>query len=248
VETLIFISKSAALNIYLRSGIYGILIALLVLILTRSLVIAVTFMFLATSISIVILKRTNSKRYDAMNAAWPEVIDHLITGIQSGLSINESLAGLANRGPQILRPIFRDFALTMSKSGDFTAALNKVKHDCGQPGGDQIFESISISRALGGSELLTILRTVGTFLRQDLALRREIEVKHGWIKNSAHLSAAAPWVLLLLLSTQPATAQAFSTTSGAFVLTFGVAMTAVAYIWMAKLGQLPTVPRVFGER
>jgi tight adherence protein B len=89
---------------------------------------------------------------------------------------------------------------------------------------------------------------VGTFLRQDLALRREIEVKHGWIKNSAHLSAAAPWVLLLLLSTQPATSRAFSTSSGVLVLSFGVAMTAIAYMWMAKLGKLPEVPRVFGER
>ena len=248
METLILNSKLARVNLYLQSGVYGFLIALLVLALTTSLVIAATFMLLISAISIVILKRTNSKRYEAMNASWPEVIDHLITGIQSGLSINESLAGLANRGPEILRPIFRDFALTMSKSGDFAVALKKLKNDCGQPGSDQIFESISISRALGGSELLTILRTVGTFLRQDLALRREIEVKHGWIKNSAHLSAAAPWVLLLLLSTQPATAQAFSTTSGALVLTFGVAMTAIAYIWMAQLGQLPTVPRVFGDR
>jgi len=248
VETLNSLSKLSAVNLYLRSGVYGLLTALLVLVLTTSLVISATFMLLISSISIVTLKRTNSKRYEAMNMAWPEVIDHLITGIQSGLSINESLAGLANRGPEILRPIFRDFSLTMSKSGDFSAALKKLKSDCGQPGSDQIFESISISRALGGSELLSILRTVGTFLRQDLALRREIEVKHGWIKNSAHLSAAAPWVLLLLLSTQPATAQAFSTTSGAMVLAFGVAMTAFAYIWMAKLGQLPTVPRVFGER
>lgn len=241
-------SKLVRVNLYLRSGVYGFLIALLVLALTTSLVIAATFMLLISSISIVIFKRTNSKRYEAMNASWPEVIDHLIMGIQSGLSINESLAGLANRGPEILRPIFRDFALTMSKSGDFAVAVKKLKSDCGQPGSDQIFESISISRALGGTELLTILRTVGTFLRQDLALRREIEVKHGWIKNSAHLSAAAPWVLLLLLSTQPATAQAFSTTSGALVLTIGVAMTAIAYNWMAKLGQLPTAPRVFGDR
>jgi tight adherence protein B len=248
VETLIGHLKLGEINLYLRSLIYGLLLALLVFILTTSPVIAATFWFLSTSISIVILKRTNSKRYEAMNSAWPEVIDHLITGVQSGLSINESLAGLANRGPTILRPIFQEFALTMSKSGDFTTALKKLKSDCGQPGSDQIFESISISRALGGSELLTILRTVGTFLRQDLALRREIDVKHGWIKNSAHLSAAAPWVLLLLLSTQPATAQAFSTTSGVLVLIFGVAMTAVAYTWMAKLGELPAIPRVFGER
>ncbi len=245
---MIRLSKLNSINLYLRSVIYGALLALFVFLITSSLVIAITFMILSAAISVVISKRTDSRRYEAMNSAWPEVIDHLITGIQSGLSINESLAGLANRGPEVLRPIFEDFVRTISKNGDFNTALLQIKSDCGQPGSDQIFEAISISKALGGSELLTILRTVGTFLRQDLALRREIEVKHGWIKNSAHLSAAAPWVLLLLLSTQPATARAFSTTSGAAILLFGVLMTAVAYTWMAKLGELPRVPRVFGAR
>ena len=248
METLIRLSKLNSINLYLRSLIYGALLALFVFFITSSLVIALTFMLLSTVISVVISKRTDSRRYEAMNSAWPEVIDHLITGIQSGLSINESLAGLAKRGPEVLRPLFEDFVTAISKNGDFHTALLQLKIDCGQPGSDQIFESISISKALGGSELLTILRTVGTFLRQDLALRREIEVKHGWIKNSAHLSAAAPWVLLLLLSTQPATARAFSTTSGALILLFGVLMTAIAYAWMAKLGELPRVPRVFGAQ
>jgi tight adherence protein B len=78
-----------------------------------------------------------------------------------------------------------------------------------------------------------------------LALRREIEVKHGWIKNSAHLSAAAPWILLLLLSTQPSTAAAYSTPTGAMILIAGLVMTGVAYIWMNRLGRLPQTPRVF---
>ena len=241
-------AKLKSSNLYLRSFAFGAFSALFVLVITSSVVIALTFMCLGTSVSIVFSKRSNSRRFEAMNSAWPEVIDHLISGIHSGLSINESLAGLASRGPEILRPMFADFASTMSRTGDFKSALIKLKSDCGQPGSDQIFESIYISKALGGSELLTILRTVGTFLRQDLALRSEIEVKHGWIKNSAHLSAAAPWLLLLLLSTQPTTSRAFSTSSGALVLLFGVAMTATAYIWMAKLGKLPEVPRVFGER
>jgi tight adherence protein B len=136
----------------------------------------------------------------------------------------------------------------MKLRGNFSLSLAKLKIDCAQTGSDQIFEAISISKTLGGAELLTILRTVGTFLRQDLALRREIEVKHGWIKNSAHLSAAAPWLLLLLLSTQPATARAFSTSSGVLILSFGVAMTAIAYVWMNRLGRLPELPRVFGEK
>jgi tight adherence protein B len=134
----------------------------------------------------------------------------------------------------------------MRVNGDFNAALSKLKLSSAQHGSDQIFEAISISKTLGGSELLNILRTVGTFLRQDLALRREIEVKHGWIKNSAHLSAAAPWLLLLLLSTQPSTSQAFSTPTGFLILLAGLVMTLIAYFWMNRLGRLPELPRVFG--
>ena len=78
-----------------------------------------------------------------------------------------------------------------------------------------------------------------------MALRREIEVKHEWIKNSAHLSAATPWILLLLLSTQPSTAAAYSTSTGAMILAAGLVMTGVAYIWMNRLGRLPQTPRVF---
>lgn len=240
--------KWSSINVYLKSFILGALSSIFVLFLTSSLVIGATFLTLITVLSIVILKRSRNKKYEAMTAAWPEVIDHLITGIQSGLSINESLAGLANRGPEVLRPAFNTFAISMAKNGDFNSSLRALKKECGQPGSDQIFESIAISKTLGGSELLTILRTVGTFLRQDLALRREIEVKHGWIKNSAHLSAIAPWILLLLLSTQPATASAFSTGSGVLILIFGATMTAVAYFWMAKLSELPELPRVFGDK
>jgi tight adherence protein B len=240
--------KWKSINLYLRSISVGAVLALLVLAITSSLVIASTFLSLTSVVSIVISKRKKNHRYEAINSAWPEVTDHLISGIQSGLSINESLAGLATRGPEIIRPNFQNFAKEMSINGDFTTALENLKFEFAQPGSDQIFEAIAISKALGGSELLTLLRTVGTFLRQDLALRREIEVKHGWIKNSAHLSAAAPWVLLLLLTSQPAIADAFSSRSGALILLFGVAMTATAYLWMSKLGELPELPRVFGER
>ena len=245
---MIKIDKWNSVNSYLKSAIFGLLTLILIFFVTSSLVIAFTFSFLIIIITTIATKRTNNKRFNAMTAAWPEVIDHLVTGIQSGLSITESLIGLSTRGPEVLRPLFSEFAGSMKSRGNFDLSLAKLKIECAQTGSDQIFEAIAISKTLGGAELLTILRTVGTFLRQDLALRREIEVKHGWIKNSAHLSAAAPWLLLLLLSTQPATARAFSTSSGVLILSFGVAMTAIAYVWMNRLGRLPELPRVFGEK
>jgi tight adherence protein B len=233
------------MKLSLRIGISASISTAVVLLMTRSVVIALAFGVLAAGIAFVTVRVKSNLNEAALIAAWPEVIDHLMSGIQSGLSLTESLAGLSTRGPEVLRPAFTQFKANLHGSGDLTQAIEELKAKFSHHGSDQIFEALIISKALGGSELLQILRTLGDFLRQDLALRREIEVKHGWIKNSAHLSAAAPWILLLLLSTQPSTAAAYSTTTGALILVAGLVMTGVAYIWMNRLGRLPETPRVF---
>jgi tight adherence protein B len=233
------------MKLSLRIGISTSVSTAAVLLMTRSVVIALAFGALAAGIAFVTVRAKNNLNEAALIAAWPEVIDHLMSGIQSGLSLTESLAGLSTRGPEVLRPAFTQFKATLYGSGDLTQAIEELKALFAHHGSDQIFEALIISKALGGSELLQILRSLGDFLRQDLALRREIEVKHGWIKNSAHLSAAAPWILLLLLSTQPSTAAAYSTSTGAMILAAGLVMTGVAYIWMNRLGRLPQTPRVF---
>lgn len=233
------------MRLSLRIGISASVSTAAVLLLTRSVVIALAFGSLAAGIAFVTVRAKNNLNEAALIAAWPEVIDHLMSGIQSGLSLTESLAGLSTRGPEILRPAFTQFKVTLYGSGDLTQAIEELKAMFAHHGSDQIFEALIISKTLGGSELLQILRSLGDFLRQDLALRKEIDVKHGWIKNSAHLSAAAPWILLLLLSTQPSTAAAYSTPTGAMILIAGLVMTAIAYIWMNRLGRLPQTPRVF---
>ena len=233
------------MKLSLRIGISASVSTAAVLLMTRSVVIALAFGTLAAGIAFVTVRAKNNLNEAALIAAWPEVIDHLMSGIQSGLSLTESLAGLSTRGPEVLRPAFTQFKATLYGSGDLTQAIEELKALFAHHGSDQIFEALIISKALGGSELLQILRSLGDFLRQDLALRREIEVKHGWIKNSAHLSAAAPWILLLLLSTQPSTAAAYSTPTGAMILIAGLVMTGIAYIWMNRLGRLPQTPRVF---
>jgi len=220
----------------------------LVLLVTSSFTIAIAFGALVAGVVFITLKNRSAHSESHLIAAWPEVIDHLMSGIQSGLSLSESLVGLATRGPEILRPAFAEFRDSLFRHADLELALQELKSLFHHHGSDQIFEALLISKALGGSELISILRTLGDFLRQDLALRREIEVKHGWIKNSAHMSAVAPWILLLLLSTQPSTAIAFSTPTGGMILIAGLFMTAVAYLWMNRLGRLPQTPRVFTQQ
>ena len=222
------------------------LTAILVFTFSKSPVISIAFsLFIGVFITVAQRKGADKKSLEIQSAA-PEMIDHLITGLQSGLSLSESLSGLAVRGPSVLAPYFRDFQEDLHNSGDFYTSLERVKDELAQPSTDLIIEAVLISKTLGGAELMTILRLLGNFIREDLSLRREISVKQNWIKNSAHLSSAAPWLLLLLLAMQPSTVQAFSTITGAGILFIGLFMTVLAYIWMTFLSRLPSVPRVFG--
>jgi tight adherence protein B len=230
--------------------IYGMIsgstVTVLVLLWTNSLIITLPFSFFSVVVAWVYVRNKSARGDAAMMQVWPEVIDHLISGIHSGLSLSEAMVGLAHRGPELLRPAFMDFHQELLSRGDFVEATGRLKTRFNSQGSDQILEAVLLAKSLGGSELLQIFRTLGDFLRQDLALRKEIEIKHGWIKNSAHLSSAAPWLLLLLLSSQPGTAQAFAQPGGVIILLLGIVLTLVAYFWMGRLGRLPVTPRVFG--
>ena len=190
-------------------------------------------------------RKSISKRYLAIQESAPELIDLLISGVQSGLSLNETLVGLADRGPEVLRPYFRKFKSDLFITGDFEKSITQLKIEIGHHSIDQILECLAMAKILGSNELLSILRLLGSFIREDLSLRSEIAVKQNWIKNSAHISAAAPWILLLLLSTQPTTASAYSTRTGAVVLITGLLLTIFAYLWMNYLSKLPEPERIF---
>ena len=232
----------------MRTAIFMLLSHLLVFLFSRSFVISTAFSLFVGIFVLLAQHKSETKRSSDIQSACPEIIDHLISGLQSGLSLNESLVGLSLRGPVTTQPYFAIFREDVYKSGDFMGALERVKSHLGEPSTDQVIEALLISKTLGGAELINILRLLSNFIREDLTLRREISVKQNWIKNSAHLSAGAPWILLLLLSTQPATAATFSSTSGIAVLLSGLIMTCVAYLWMNRLGQLPKPSRVFSGK
>jgi tight adherence protein B len=193
-------------------------------------------------------KHMEDKRSWQLFEVLPEIIDQIISGVQSGLSLNQSLISLEKRGPRITQSIFQRYREKTYEGVNFEGSIEQLQNDFSLAAADQLFESLVFAKSLGGSELLSLLRQLGDFTRQDLALRREISAKQGWIKNSAHLSAGAPWLLLLLLSAQPATAAAFTSPSGAMVLGIGAFLTVCAYLWMGRLSRLPEPARIFGAR
>lgn len=216
---------------------------LVVFIITSSKTIAGAISSLSTAIPFMINKYRAQARVRSKELAWPEAIDSLVSALQSGLSITDSLMGLAERGPLVLRDSFVRIRLGLQQGEVFESVLKREKAALNSAISDQVFETLVLAKDFGGRDSNNALRLLAEFIREDLDVVEEIRTKFGWIRNSAALATAAPWILLILLSSQSSTVTAFSTSAGIQVLSIGVVMTAVAYLWMERVGTLPQMAR-----
>jgi tight adherence protein B len=207
-------------------------------------VIGLAFGLFAGAAPVVAIRGRRRRRDRELREAWPEAVDHLTSGIRAGLALPEAVAGLAERGPEVLRPAFAQFAVDYRASGRFAESLDRLKDGLADPVGDRVVEALRLAREVGGSELGHLLRTLAAFLREESRTRAELETRQGWTVNAARLALAAPWLLLLLLSTRPAAVAAYRTGTGALVLLIGGVVSLVAYRVMLQIARLPREQRV----
>jgi tight adherence protein B len=182
----------------------------------------------------------------ATRVVWPDVVDHLVSAVRSGLALPDSVVTLARSGPPLTRAAFAEFEQDYRRSGSFAEGLDRLKARLADPVADRIIETLRMSREVGGNELTTVLRNLAAYLRQDAAIRSEVEARQSWIVSAARLGVAAPWVVLLLLSTRQEAAAAYNTAEGIALIVAGLVLSVVAYRIMLGIGRLPEERRWFG--
>ena len=175
----------------------------------------------------------------------PEVIELIISGLQVGMSISETLANLSKIGPNCIKEYFMEFENRLRNGGYFESEINWLKNEFKDPLADQLFETLIYANKFGGRNAIKILHELAEFVASDLALRSEISARFGWVKNSASLAAAAPWLLYLILRTQENAKIAYSQPFGQLLMIIGFVLTVIAYFWMQKIATLPRAKRIF---
>ena len=188
--------------------------------------------------------RAGSRRR-ATRVIWPDVVDHLVSAVRSGLALPDSVVSLARTGPGFTRSAFAGFERQYRSTGNFALCLDELKATLADPIADRILETLRMSREVGGSELTTVLRNLAAYLRQDAAIRSEVEARQSWVMNAAKLGVAAPWVILLLLASRPEAAAAYNTAAGVGLIIGGLVVSVVAYRLMLGLGRMPEERRWF---
>ncbi len=226
------------------SAAAGLVVLLAGIAVTRSPAIAVCFAVMASLAPEVLVRARARKRRRDLREVWPEVVDHLASGVRAGLSLPEAVAQLGARGPVELREPFSRFAADYRATGRFGECLDLLKARLADPVADRIIEALRLTREVGGTDLGRLLRTLSSFLREDARTRGELEARQSWTVNGARLAAAGPWVVLAFLATRPETAQAYDSAAGVAVLAVGAVTSLVAYRLMMRIGRLPEEGRV----
>lgn len=176
---------------------------------------------------------------------WPDVVDQLVSAVRSGLALPDSVMTLAASGPAATRAQFAVFAAEYRATGNFASCLDGLKARLADPVADRILETLRMSREVGGSELTTVLRNLSAYLRQESAIRSEVEARQSWVMNAAKLGVASPWVVLLLLATRPEAAAAYNSPGGATLIVVGLVVSFFAYRLMIGIGRIPDERRWF---
>ncbi len=217
------------------------------ILLTSSPKIGVAFGLVTSIAPHIYLQRKTERERITLQKLWPEILDHIISGLNSGLSLTHTIAALGQRGPVATRPIFDEFAKDIKSGKSYSSSLSNIKERFRDSIADQVFEVLDFARTSGSRDSALTLRTLATYIRSDLALRNEINAKHGWIKNASVLAGLAPWLLLVVLSTQSSTIDAYSNAAGVTILITGVLLTLIAYFWMNRVGRISVPPRIFSK-
>lgn len=222
----------------------GVVVFLVATVLTGSATIAACFGAIAAAVPSLLVRARARRRRALLRDVWPEVLDHLASGVRAGLALPEAVGQLGGRGPVELREPFARFAQDYRATGRFGDCLDALKERLADPVADRIVEALRLTRDVGGTDLGRLLRTLSSFLREDARTRGELEARQSWTVNGARLAVAGPWVVLAFLATRPETATSYNSVAGALVLAGGAACSLVAYRLMLRIGRLPEEERV----
>jgi len=185
-----------------------------------------------------------TRRQRRFREAWPDAIQGLISAVRAGISLAEACASQSNKGPEELRPGFKAFASTYRSTGNFRTGLERLRSDLADPVADRVVACLTLAGEVGGTDLVRVLRTLGDFVREDLRVRKEIEARWSWTVTAARVAAAAPWIILLLMSTRPEAAIAYNSPAGATVIIGGALATFAGYRLMLRAARLPEERRL----
>jgi tight adherence protein B len=180
--------------------------------------------------------------------AWPDGLRDLAASVNAGQPLHQAILALARSGPAPLRRAFAGYAANARVSGA-VPALEHVKSELADPTSDRVLEVLILAKERGARHLGRILDDLATSTTADLRTNAEIETARLEPKINTWVTAALPWVVLILicLSDRNPHRGFYGGGGGLIVVLVSAAFTLAGVGWIKVLARDPVEGRVFVE-
>lgn len=199
------------------------------------------------SLPYVYFARRRAKRLNAIQQAWPEGIREINAALGSGRTLRRGIVALAQSGPDALRDAFERFP-TQSALQGVVPALESVRRNIADPTTDRVIEILIIAHERGGASAQTVLQSLASTTRKDLAVLEQLETQGLEQKINARAVMAMPWLVLaaLVLGDGPYR-EFYQSFLGVVVVIIGVGLCGVGLIIIRRLSRIDQEERVFTD-
>jgi tight adherence protein B len=189
--------------------------------------------------------RRRARRLAELQQAWPDGLRHIVGGVESGMSLNQSIASLATSGPEPLRLAFERFAVNARMVG-LPAALEIVKGQLANSTSDRVIEVLLLAHERGGRIVTEVLSDLAEATTKDLKTIEEIASDQLEPKINARAVFALPWLVLVLLTASAGPFRAFyRSAAGVAVIVAAAVMSAIGILIVERMSKDEPEERVF---
>jgi len=172
-------------------------------------------------------------------------LELLSSSLAAGLPLDEASAYLTRHGSPHHRARWLKLHSRLVAGLPLQSALHDFKVGSADAWSDQLCEIVMACEVYNSSLLSNEIIDQAAFMRQAGDLLVDAKRRLSAAKSIAWLALAAPWLLVLMLSSRTENRQVFLQPQGLAILAIGVVASALAFQISKRIATLPEMNRVF---
>lgn len=200
----------------------------------------------AATVPIISYRQRRAKRRDLAEEAWPAMIEEIrVLCGSAGRSIPQALLDVGRRGPEELRSAFAAAERTWALTTEFSTTVDVLKSHLASPTADATCETLLVANELGGGDLDRRLAELAEDRRQDALGRKDARAKQSGVRFARRFVVIVPLGMALAGMSLGDGRAAYATPIGQLLVSVGIGLIIVCWVWSGRVMRLPTQERVF---
>ncbi|MEN3273910.1 MAG: tight adherence protein [Actinomycetota bacterium] len=204
---------------------------------------------LATAlIPVAAARRRRERRRTHAREAWPRLIEEIrIRTTTLGRSIPQALFEVGERAPDELRPAFDAAHREWLLSTDFERTVAVLTNRLADATADAVCETLLVAHRIGGNDVDRCLAALIDDRILDLQGRKDADARQAGARFARRFTLIVPIGMAMIGLSIGDGRASYATPAGQILVTIGLGLMAVCWLWAGQVLRLPAEQRVFGE-